>query len=74
MICSSEIGLAPPVALWFKGLKRALIPASIPCVFADGMRHKRQGSLVVNRGEVNAAFNLLGLFLAERSKLSAYGN
>lgn len=58
-----------PVALWFKGLKQALVSASIPYVsFADGMRHKWQDWLFVNRVEVNAALNLLGPLLADGPK------
>jgi hypothetical protein len=74
MICSSEIGPAPPVALWFKGLKQALISAPIRYVSANEVRRERQDSLFVNRREVNAAYSLLGDFLAERSQRSAYGN
>jgi len=55
-----------PVALWCKGLKQALVSASIPYVsFADGMRHKWQDWLFVNRNEVSAALNLLGPLLAD---------
>lgn len=55
-----------PVALWCKGLKHALVSASIPYVsFADGMRHKWQDWLFANRGEVSAALTLLGPLLAD---------
>jgi hypothetical protein len=55
-----------PVALWFKGLKHALIAASIPYVsFADGTRHKWSEWLIVNRREVAAALNMLGPLLAD---------
>jgi hypothetical protein len=58
-----------PVALWCKGLKQALVSASIPYVsFADGMRHKSQDWLFVNRNEVSAALNLLGPILADGPK------
>jgi hypothetical protein len=50
-----------PVALWFKGLRHALVSASIPYVsFADGVRHKWNEWLLVNRSEVASALNLLG--------------
>jgi hypothetical protein len=58
-----------PVALWFKGLKHALVSASIPYVsFADGMRHKWQDWLFANRNEVSAALNLLGPLMADGPK------
>ncbi|MFZ3278947.1 MAG: AAA family ATPase, partial [Candidatus Sulfotelmatobacter sp.] len=58
-----------PVALWFNGLKHALVSASIPHVsFADGMRHKWQDWLLVNRGETAIALNLLGPLLADGPK------
>jgi hypothetical protein len=58
-----------PVALWFKGLKHALVSVSIPYVsFADGMRHKWQDWLFANRSEVRAALTLLGPLLADGPK------
>lgn len=55
-----------PVALWFKGLKEGLVSASIPYVsFADGMRHKWQDWLLVNRRAVPHVLNLLGPLLAD---------
>lgn len=58
-----------PVALSFKGLKHALVSASIPYVsFADGMRQKWQDWLLVNRAEVSTALNLLGPLLADGPK------
>jgi hypothetical protein len=58
-----------PVALWLKGLKNALVGASVPYIsFAEGMRHKWQEWVIVNRSEIAPALNLLSTILAERPK------
>jgi hypothetical protein len=54
-----------PVALWLQGLTHALIGASVPYVsFAEGIRHKWQEWVIVNRSEIAPALNLLSTILA----------
>lgn len=58
-----------PVALWLKGLKHALIGVSVPYIsFAEGMRHKWQEWVIINRCEIAAALSLLSTILAEQPK------
>jgi len=58
-----------PVALWLKGLDRALVAVSIPYVsFANGLRHEWKDWLIVNRADVAMVLNRLSTMLANPPK------
>jgi hypothetical protein len=58
-----------PVALWLKGLDQAVVAVSVPYVsFSEGMRHKWQDWLIVNRAQAAPVLKMLSAMLAERPK------
>lgn len=58
-----------PVAMWLKELNHGVVAASIPYVsFSEGMRHKWQDWLIVNRAEAAPVLKILSAMLAERPR------